>query len=112
MARHLWATERLWEGIVGGSEESWQQGLDMLAASPLEAPQITGERVGIARRLQKLADQARAKRRLDTPTERARVYGEILVTCASCHAVPVQPSTEHSTFGAVGPGHPSHAASP
>ncbi len=86
MARHLWATDRLWEGLVGGADDSWKQGLVGLAASPLQAPQISGERVGLARQLQRLADQARARRATDTAIDRARAYGEILVTCAGCHA--------------------------
>jgi cytochrome c553 len=87
MARHLWATDRLWEGIVGAADESWRDGLDVLAAAPLDAPQITGERSAFARQLQRQADQARRTQR-NPLAERARAYGEILVTCTGCHAVP------------------------
>jgi cytochrome c553 len=88
MSRHLWATDRLWEGIVGGAEEPWQQGLDVLAAAPLDSPQITGERLAIAKRLQQLAATARMRKGNDTTADRARVYGEMLSTCAACHGVP------------------------
>lgn len=33
MARHLWATDRLWEGMVGGDDDAWRDGLDVLAAA-------------------------------------------------------------------------------
>jgi hypothetical protein len=86
MARHLWATDRLWEGIVGAADDSWLVGLDVLAAAPLEHPQITGERLVLAKRLQQLADGARRRRATDTLDDRGRAYGEILATCAGCHA--------------------------
>jgi cytochrome c553 len=86
MARHLWATDRLWEGVVGGAEDAWLAGLDVLAATPLPSPH--GAREELGRRLQQLADQARRGRGMDPPAERARAYGEILVVCAGCHAAP------------------------
>jgi cytochrome c553 len=88
MARHLWATGRLWEGIVGGAEDSWRDGLDVLAATPLPAVQAgaqAGARADLARRLQQLAAGARQRWRTDTPADRAAAYGEMLVTCAGCH---------------------------
>ncbi|HSD88196.1 MAG TPA: hypothetical protein VLB44_11800 [Kofleriaceae bacterium] len=88
MARHLWATDRLWEAIVGGASEPWQQGLDVLAAAPLDSPLITGDRMTIAKRLQQLAETARMRRGNDTAADRVRVYGEMLSTCAACHGVP------------------------
>jgi len=86
MTRHLWATDRLWEGIVGGDQESWQAGLDILAASPTPEMQPTPQRAKLARRIQQLAAGARQGNRTDAPADRATRYGEILVTCASCHA--------------------------
>jgi cytochrome c553 len=83
MARHLWATDRLWEGMVGGAADAWRAGLDVLAATPLPLPDPGREALG--RRLQQLADQARRSSPTDSPAERARAYGELLVTCAGCH---------------------------
>jgi cytochrome c553 len=85
MTRHLWATDRLWEGLVGGDDESWQAGLAILAASPSPEMQTTPERAKLARRMQQLADSARRGDRTDAPGGRATSYGEILMTCASCH---------------------------
>ncbi len=80
MARHLWASERLWEGIVGAADDAWSQGLDVLSATPLPVTQFGPAREPFAKKLQKIADRART----GTP-DRAVVYGELLVTCAGCH---------------------------
>lgn len=81
MARHRWAADRLWEGVVGNSETAWRSGLDVLAATPLDEP---ADRAGLARELQRQADAARRP----SPgklIDRATAYGNILATCASCH---------------------------
>jgi hypothetical protein len=85
MARHLWATDRLWEGVVGGADDSWADGLDVLAAAPLSSPSISGSRLPFARRLQTLADRTRQRRSTEGAGDRARSYGEILVVCTGCH---------------------------
>lgn len=84
MARHRWAADRMWEGIVGGEDAPWTAGLDVLAAAPLDWAG-TPERVPFAKTLQRLAAQAR-KQKSATIATRTRAYGEILVTCAGCHA--------------------------
>ena len=96
MTRHLWATDRLWEGVVGDSEPSWRAGLDVLAATPLPWSRAEAERVAYARQLQRLADQARQAGANDQLGDRARSYGEILVTCAACHALPAKPAPQPS----------------
>ena len=56
MARHRWAADRLWEGVVGNDDGPWRAGLDVLAAAPFE---ISVDRAPFARTLQRAADQAR-----------------------------------------------------
>jgi mono/diheme cytochrome c family protein len=82
MARHLWASDRLWEGIVGDADDSWRAGLDVLAATPLPA----ADRAQLGKQLQTRANDARQLNRTTDRAARARAYGEILVTCAACHA--------------------------
>lgn len=83
MARHLWAADRLWEGLVGASDQAWRAGLEVLAAQPLSSlPDAAGPR------LQRLAVAALAEVARDTPADRVRTYGELLVTCAACHTSP------------------------
>lgn len=85
MQRHRWAADRLWEAIVGGAEEPWRAGLNVLAATPLDWKELAPDRVPFGRELRRLAQQS-LLRPTDTPADRASAYGEILVTCAGCHA--------------------------
>ena len=81
MTRHLWASERLWEGLVGGADDSWRAGLDVLALAPLPASQVGPDRAVFARNLQRLAETARKLRTND----HSAAYAEILSTCVTCH---------------------------
>jgi cytochrome c553 len=84
MARHQWAVDRLWEGVVGGSDRPWRAGLEVLGATPLP---YSPAAPALATRLQQLARSAMTAHREQTETldERGRLYGEMLVTCAACH---------------------------
>lgn len=85
MARHQWAADRIWEGMVGDADDAWRAGLDVLAATPLAWPELGSDRAALARHLQQLAEEARHPAKADRD-ERTRLYGEILVACAACHA--------------------------
>lgn len=93
MARHVWAADRLWEGIVTGVPEPWAAGLEVLAQAPLASMQTTKQRAALAKQLQRLASQAR-RTRLADPEARAKVYGELLTVCTGCHT---SSSTSSST---------------
>jgi cytochrome c553 len=79
MARHRWAVDRLWEGMIGADDQRWTAALQLLATEPL-LPTSTCE--PFANRL-----QLRAKAALATSTnaERADAYANLLVTCSGCH---------------------------
>jgi cytochrome c553 len=89
MARHQWAADRLWEGVVGLSDQAWRDGLGVLAAAPLPASTLSADpereaRVArYARDLQRLARRALSAR---TPAMRSAAYGELLVVCSGCHS--------------------------
>jgi hypothetical protein len=85
MARHRWAADRMWEGMVGNADAPWRAGVEILAQAPLHFSALDGGRAALAKRLRELADQARQRESIDTVSERAQLYGEILVTCAACH---------------------------
>jgi hypothetical protein len=85
MARHAWAVDRLWEGMVGPAEDRWRMGLEALAASPLPFKPLD-DAPALATRLRDLARHALATRATAELDERTRLYGELLVTCAACHA--------------------------
>ena len=92
MARHRWAVDRLWEGALLGAAAPWRAGLEVLAAAPLDWGPRSADRAKLARDLQQLADQARKRGTADTRETRATSYGEILVTCAACHATKPPPA--------------------
>jgi cytochrome c553 len=84
MVRHQWAVDRIWEGMVGDAGESWRAGLEVLAAAPVTWPTIGSEQSVLAGNLQQLAEKGR-QTITESREERARLYGEILISCAACH---------------------------
>jgi cytochrome c553 len=84
MARHQWAADRLWEGLVGAEDDRWRIGLDVLSRTPPPFSPLT-DAPALADNLQERARKALAARATETLEERATTYGEILVTCAACH---------------------------
>src|SRR5581483_10210932 len=49
MTRHLWAIERIREGVIGGDDSSWHAGLDVLAQAPLPWRASDGPRAALAK---------------------------------------------------------------
>lgn len=85
MRRHVWAVDRLWEGIIGPSDAAWAAGASALVGAPLTfgVPGGTPEQADqLARRVHDLATRAAAA---SEPKDRADVYGELLQTCTHCH---------------------------
>jgi cytochrome c553 len=88
MASHQWATERLWEGLVGPSNDRWLEGARALAQAPLAIvaegdlpPELAVG--GDVARIRLLATRAQSAK---TQDDRAAIYGDLLSTCARCHA--------------------------
>jgi hypothetical protein len=86
MARHQWAADRLWEGIVGARDDRWRSGLEVFAAAPPPVPPFT-EAPDLALRFQMRAKSALANAAEGTLEDRATAYGDLLVTCYHCHRV-------------------------
>ena len=89
MKRHQWAAARLWEGLVGPSEELWSQGATTLSALRLDAVAAAGGAArgdipALAARVRELAGRATT---LTDQDARATLYGELLSTCAGCHTL-------------------------
>jgi cytochrome c553 len=80
MMRHSWALDQLWRGLVGPSDESWQQGAQGLDESPIQGGSEETRTLGL--RVHELGAQAAEAA---DPAARAVVYGELLSTCAGCH---------------------------
>lgn len=88
MASHQWAATRLWDGLILPSTERWNEGATALVQAPLgQAAEgdVAPERAvsDDVARVRLLARRALEATSLDA---RARTYGELLATCAGCHA--------------------------
>ncbi len=85
MQRHVWATERLWEGLTVPSSEAWTAGANALSTSPFPAEILKQGGVhgrSAAGDFAKLVGKAPTKKKVE---ERAALYAELLVTCGGCH---------------------------
>ncbi|HEX2872384.1 MAG TPA: hypothetical protein VHP33_14045 [Polyangiaceae bacterium] len=84
MRRHVWATERIWEGLVVPSNEAWNAGTSALVATPFP-PEVLSRGVharSAAADFTTLVARAPTKKSIE---ERAALYAQLLVTCGSCH---------------------------
>ena len=88
MARHVWATDRLFDGIIGAATDSWTAGLDVLSRTAVDRGPAE-----LTDRLRRLATDARSHAEHDDFATRARIYGDLLITCRGCHAAEQARST-------------------
>lgn len=90
MARHEWAAESVWLGLIGPAPDLWRDGLTALAEPPLLPDAFTDDRARhrkvdtLSRRLVGMAARARA---LDGDEAQGRAFAEMLEVCAGCHAL-------------------------
>jgi len=89
MRRHQWAAARLWEGLVGPSDEMWSEGTRTMAAMKLDTALITGgvPRGDVSALAGEVRELARRATALTGHDERRILYGELLSTCAGCHVL-------------------------
>lgn len=85
MTSHQWAAARMWEGLIGPSTERWLAGARVLAGASLTITAEGGE-LGIADDAARAKLLARRAIEVGAPSDRAALYGELLATCADCHA--------------------------
>jgi cytochrome c553 len=89
MLRHRWMVDRLWEGLIGPSDEAWARGAAALVAEAALLPSATphgehrGYAVDVMSRYVHEAGEAAAEAK--DPSARAKVLGDLLATCADCH---------------------------
>ncbi|MBP9088867.1 MAG: hypothetical protein KBG15_22275 [Kofleriaceae bacterium] len=84
MANHQWAAARLWDGLVGPSEERWMQGAQALSAIKIDVAEVKVKLELWTSKVRQLATDAK-----NTPAGDGRValFGNLLTACAGCHAV-------------------------
>jgi mono/diheme cytochrome c family protein len=88
MPSHQWAAARMWEGLIGPSDERWATGaralttvaLTMVAQSVTPSSELDVDEVA---RIRLYATRALATGPIDA---RADVFGGLLAACARCHA--------------------------
>lgn len=90
MHRHQWAADRMWEGLILGDADRWSIG----AMALLEAPETDITRrdgrpappaaAALAERLHRLGREGLTG--VDG-SQQAAIYGELIATCAECHAI-------------------------
>lgn len=83
MVRHVWAADRLWEGLLAPSDEAWRLGAELMAEDDMATTRLSSAAERHAVRLRELAREA-----VETsdPEARGVLYGRILSTCGACHA--------------------------
>lgn len=87
MARHQWAADRLWDGLIVPSDPLWIKGAEVMADAPLVPGELEpGQSVApsVAELATNVHAQAHAARGVPE-ARRGAAYAEFLVTCASCH---------------------------
>jgi hypothetical protein len=88
MARHVWAADRMWQGLIAPDDYAWTSGAKALSMgwlNPGDVAAAPGDRErlrGLIRQVYALAIQAETASDSET---RAEVYGAFLVTCIDCH---------------------------
>jgi mono/diheme cytochrome c family protein len=94
MRRHQWAAARLWDGLVGPSDQLWTEGAAALAAANLDqvAAQAKAGAADITRWATRVRELARRAGTLTDDDARAELYGQLLEACASCHQVARDPA--------------------
>lgn len=87
MNRHAWATDRLWEGLIGPSDASWTVGAAVLTGPALDfgpPGSASAQVLDLQAKVTQLATKARETHDLQG---RATIYGQLLDTCADCHQI-------------------------
>jgi hypothetical protein len=82
MVEHLWAADRMWEGLIIPSTQHWEAGARVLADHSVPMELRPPGTPGLGVRLKSLGLDALQDRDAAGRVER---YAEILETCAGCH---------------------------
>lgn len=88
MMRHRWAADRLWDGLVGPSDESWRGGAAALQDAPLFTDALTQdveEYEPVTRLAWEVHDVGIRANTAREQSVRGDLYRELLATCAACH---------------------------
>lgn len=86
MLLHLWAVDRMWEGMIGPSDDYWISGARALAETDAldnkDFPISSAATENLARRVHSLAGEGVVT---SEQMRRGEIYSDIISSCASCH---------------------------
>jgi mono/diheme cytochrome c family protein len=82
MVEHIWAADRLWEGLVQPTSNGWEAGARVLAEHEIPMMELPAGTSSLAVDLKSLGLDAMSDR---TPEARSARYEQIVATCAACH---------------------------
>ncbi len=85
MARHRWALDSMWEGLVTPDAHRWRSGAYAFLEEPLEGAEGESLPEGAASWSKRVHDLGEAGLKTISAADRAELYGELLATCALCH---------------------------
>lgn len=86
MVRHAWAVKRMWEGLVVPSDDAWMTGAQALEGVPHQFEEALAENTDEVDYLEKRCHRLGSRAQLVVGSSaRARIYGELIATCADCH---------------------------
>lgn len=89
MVRHLWAADRMWEGLIGPSDEAWTAGARAMAETGSDLARVFRTSTGGGRPerlLQDVNNLANEAMNAQGQAARADVYSRLLETCNRCHS--------------------------
>lgn len=88
MVRHIWAADRMWEGLMGPDDYAWSSGAKSLRRgwlSPGDVPVEARSQQRVRELVVHVYELGTVAEAAEEPARRAEVYGEFVATCADCH---------------------------
>jgi len=88
MALHIWASERMWEGLLGPGDQAWRSGSEALRSGWLDTQELVvdpDDRPQIRILIRQVYDLGEEAASASDSHHRAEIYGEFLNTCTECH---------------------------
>ena len=88
MALHVWASERMWNGLVGPDDYAWSSGASALTRGWLSPQDVVADpdsREEVRNLVQEVYELGTRAGTTSDPHQRAEVYGDFLTTCIDCH---------------------------
>lgn len=90
MERHVWASERMWDGLVGPEDHAWRSGAEALKGGWLDPQEVVSnpeDRTRIRELVRQVYDLGLEAESIEDSDARADLYGRFLITCNECHVL-------------------------